>query len=260
MDRRRSVRGTKVKQKNVFFFFFFFFFSHQRKGIIIFALVNVALFAERFYLYCCTEEKMDVFDLFSWGLPIARGAAGPIKFNSAILLFTVMRNFLTFLRSTWVAKLLPLDKNIVFHKGFAWAIAFWVAVHGAAHNMNYFNLSLKDRDLLFWLPKAEEGDPNRIPTWYFAWSTVPGATGHLLVITMAFMYSSAITSIRRPDVRVLLVHAPPLHSVLHSADLPRLSGRARGAERVDVRHRTDHLLRDRARHPHYAAATRTPCW
>jgi predicted ferric reductase len=185
------------------FFFFFFFFSQQQqhskqKGIIIFALVNIALFAERFYLYCCTEEKTPVFDLFSWGLPLARGAAGPIKFNSAILLFTVMRNFLTFLRSTWIAKLLPLDKNIVFHKGFAWAIAFWVAVHGASHNMNYFNLSLKDRDLLFWLPKAEEGEPNRIPTWYFAWSTVPGATGHLLVIIMAFMYSSAITSIRRP--------------------------------------------------------------
>ncbi len=189
---KKKKRKKKKKEKKIRLT------SARSKGIIIFVLINVGLFAERFALYCCTMEKKAVFDIFSWGLPIARGAAGPIKFNSAILLFTVMRNFLTFLRSTWVAKLIPLDKNIVFHKGFAWAIAFWVAVHGAAHNMNYFNLSLTDRDVLFWLPKAEMGEPDRLETWYFAWSTVPGATGHLLVIIMAFMYSSAITSIRRP--------------------------------------------------------------
>jgi predicted ferric reductase len=197
---KRFVRETEKedeKKKKWFSLLFSPVSDHFDAGIIIFVLINVGLFAERFYLYCCTDAKTGTFELFSWGLPIARGAAQPIKFNSAILLFTVMRNFLTFLRSTSVARILPLDKNIVFHKGFAWAIAFWVAVHGAAHNMNYFNLSLLDAKQLPFLPQPEDAN-ERFSTWWFAWQTVPGATGHLLVITMAFMYSSAITSIRRP--------------------------------------------------------------
>ena len=33
---------------------------------------------------------------------------------------TVLRNFLSFLRTTWVSAFIPLDKNIQFHKGIAW--------------------------------------------------------------------------------------------------------------------------------------------
>ena len=44
---------------------------------------------------------------------------------------------------------------------------------------------------------GEAGDPN-ITTWQWAYTLIPGATGHLLVLVMCLMYSSAIASIRRP--------------------------------------------------------------
>lgn len=140
-------------------------------GIVIFILANLACFAERFYHYGFKKEQQVVFNLFGWGLPLARGAALPIKLDCAVLLFvssvdcstnctcfvsvfalsherfhvfkiaifslsdflfgtlthffvvciqTVLRNFLSFLRSTPIAAIIPLDKNIQFHKGIAW--------------------------------------------------------------------------------------------------------------------------------------------
>ena len=114
-----------------------------------------------------------------------------------------MRNFLSFLRTTFLCKFLPLDKNIVFHKGIAWVILFWVLVHMGSHHLNYYRLSTTDRTILAQLTpvKGGVGDP-LITTWQWSYTTIPGATGHMLVFVMALMYSSAIASIRRPMFEV----------------------------------------------------------
>jgi hypothetical protein len=91
------------------------------------------------------------YNVIGIGVPLARGAAGPIRLNCAFILITVLRNFLSWycvsifrailkcwrslewrilrVRGTWVGTYLPIDKNIVFHKGIAWTIAAFATVH-----------------------------------------------------------------------------------------------------------------------------------
>jgi NADPH oxidase len=75
------------------------------------------------------------------GLPIARGAANVINLNCAIILFTVCRNTISGLRSTFLGRIIPFDKNITFHIWIAYSIAFWTLVHVVAHYVNYLNVS-----------------------------------------------------------------------------------------------------------------------
>lgn len=80
------------------------------------------------------------------------------------------------MRQTFLYRFVPFDSNIMFHRRIAWTILFAVYGHGIAHYLNY---SLQDR------PYA------------FAWATLAGVTGNLLVFIMIIMYTTAIDSIRR---------------------------------------------------------------
>jgi hypothetical protein len=76
--------------------------------IIIWILISLALFAERFYCNCgnnanffeyffavYTLIQKQEFAVYGFGLPTARAAAQVLKFNSALLLITVLRNVLS---------------------------------------------------------------------------------------------------------------------------------------------------------------------
>ena len=45
----------------------------------------------------------------------AKAGGGMLNFNCAVILVPVMRNILSWLRTTPVKELLPLDDNIIFH-------------------------------------------------------------------------------------------------------------------------------------------------
>ena len=68
-------------------------------------------------------------ELMGLGVSFARGEAAALKLNCSFILIGVLRNFLSWLRGTWVNNYLPIDKNIIFHRRIGWAIAFWVLVH-----------------------------------------------------------------------------------------------------------------------------------
>lgn len=71
------------------------------------------------------------------GVAIARGCANALKFNCAFILVPVLRNFLSFLRGTWINNFLPIDKNIVFHKYIGALIMLLATGHMLAHYTNY---------------------------------------------------------------------------------------------------------------------------
>lgn len=158
------------------------------------------------------------------GVAIARGAAACIKLDAGIILITVLRNMISVLRRAPFAKYLPLEKNIVFHKGTAWIVAFLAAMHTCAHYINYLSLAaitrgdsqgragdpsvtIEDvnaaltqlrRDVMNYQPFPTD---NTQPT-DFAFGTPTGLTGHIVVMIMVLMYTSAIVSIRRPMFEV----------------------------------------------------------
>jgi predicted ferric reductase len=74
-------------------------------------------------------ERKDVFSILGEGAPFARGSAATIKLNSALMLVTMLRNFLSFIRGTFLGTYLPIDKNIVFHKWIGWTILLFTIIH-----------------------------------------------------------------------------------------------------------------------------------
>lgn len=49
----------------------------------------------------------------------------------------MLRRCLTWLRATWVAKVLPLDQNVVFHQLVGYVVAALATVHTGAHVGNF---------------------------------------------------------------------------------------------------------------------------
>lgn len=161
--------------------------------VVLWVLANIACFGERVYEYVWV--KTEVYALFGEGVWIARGAAAGIKLNAALILMTVLRNFLSFVRGTFLGSYLPIDKNIIFHRYIAWTIAFWSAIHMTAHYFNYLRLS-QTTDLAR-LKALLNANANPDPMT-LAWSTLPGATGHILITIMVLIYSASVKRVRGP--------------------------------------------------------------
>ena len=49
----------------------------------------------------------------------------------------MLRRFLTWLRATWVVRVLPLDQNILLHQIVGYAILCYTLVHTTAHIFNF---------------------------------------------------------------------------------------------------------------------------
>ena len=164
----------------------------------LWALATIFVFAERVYYYI--EIRDDVFGVLSHGVTIARGAAAAIKLNAALLLLTVLRNVITWLRGTFLGTYFPFDKNIVFHRYLAWTILVLAAAHIVAHYFNFNTLSnLETIEDLTVFGFQDSGPPKSAA---LAFSTLPGATGSIVVIIMALMYSSAVKYVRGPQFNV----------------------------------------------------------
>mmetsp|Transcript_2188 Transcript_2188/g.6891 ORF Transcript_2188/g.6891 Transcript_2188/m.6891 type:complete len:553 (-) Transcript_2188:85-1743(-) len=108
---------------------------------------------------------------------IARINGAMLNLNCALILMPVLRNMLTALRRTFLRHVFPFDSNIAFHKLVGWWIAITGLAHALAHYLNY----------------NTTGQP-----WTFGWTTLAGATGHIISIVMVFMYTTAYTPMRRP--------------------------------------------------------------
>lgn len=49
----------------------------------------------------------------------------------------MLRRCLTWLRATWVVRVLPLDQNILLHQIVGYAILFYTLLHTSAHIFNF---------------------------------------------------------------------------------------------------------------------------
>eukprot|EP01113_Clastostelium_recurvatum_P047536 TRINITY_DN849_c0_g1_i1.p1 TRINITY_DN849_c0_g1~~TRINITY_DN849_c0_g1_i1.p1 ORF type:complete len:536 (+),score=150.99 TRINITY_DN849_c0_g1_i1:64-1671(+) len=156
-------------------------------------LANIAVFLEVFFYYWKT--RTEVFEVLGFSGSFARGSAAAIKLNGALIMLTVLRNFLSIIRSSFLSAVIPVDKNIVFHKGMAWAIAFWAGIHMGAHYINYMKLSQLTDGITMARFNLRPPAPS---TNALAFTSSAGSTGHILIIIMVFMYSSATAKVRSP--------------------------------------------------------------
>jgi hypothetical protein len=91
-----------------------------------------------------------------------------------MLLIPVMRNFLTYLRSTAAAEKLPLDDNIIIHKMIAYTIAVSAICHIIFHFLDFAYLQNF---------KAVSYSESLL--------TLPAITGIIVVLLMLCLYMTA---------------------------------------------------------------------
>eukprot|EP00026_Physarum_polycephalum_P003872 Phypoly_transcript_03888.p1 GENE.Phypoly_transcript_03888~~Phypoly_transcript_03888.p1 ORF type:complete len:518 (+),score=83.63 Phypoly_transcript_03888:117-1670(+) len=157
--------------------------------MFLFLGINCGLFVQSFLQY----KNSKFFPVLSYGVCLAKASAACLKFSSAILLLPVCRNFLSWLRGTWVNNFIPIDKNLVFHKFCAWWIAIHTAIHCVAHFWNFYTLSTTPLEDLEKIGFAAV--PSTISLSFYS---LPGTTGHFALLIMVLMYTSAVESVRRP--------------------------------------------------------------
>ena len=116
---------------------------------------------------------------------VARMGGATLNLNCALILVPVLRNCLTWVRKiSFLRDVIPFDSNIRFHKIIAYAIFFAGWVHGLAHYLNY----------------NETGAP-----WTFGWTTLAGATGHVLSLICILIGTAAIDPVRRPNFNIFYI-------------------------------------------------------
>ncbi|RKO91811.1 ferric reductase NAD binding domain-containing protein [Blyttiomyces helicus] len=150
---------------------------------IFWVLLQIGYFAQSYYSLQTATNLTFFRSVIGQGLPMARGAANVINLNCALLLFTVCRNLISMVRTTFLNRLVPFDKNITFHIFIAWCIVFWTYVHVIAHYFNYYNV---ERVLGSHMTAIE-----------LAFVSGPGLTGQVISVAFFLMVTSAVEAVRR---------------------------------------------------------------
>lgn len=92
-------------------------------------VINVVLFADA--MHCYQEQGANL------AVQIARGCGACLNFNGGLILLPLCKSLITWLRHTPLYRVLPLDRPVDMHKGIAYAIIFFSALHIVAHISNY---------------------------------------------------------------------------------------------------------------------------
>ena len=107
--------------------------------ISVWIIVQATLFVLTYLLYR-SPKYTNIYGLLGEGLPIARSSARVLTLNCMLILVVVCRNLISLLRASALNRLVPLDKNITFHKTVGVAIVVFTLIHTFAHFNNFRRL------------------------------------------------------------------------------------------------------------------------
>ncbi|XP_062182578.1 respiratory burst oxidase homolog protein B-like [Phragmites australis] len=160
--------------------------------------ICAGLFAWKFVQY----RRRAVFDVMGYCVCVAKGGAETLKFNMALILLPVCRNTITWIRNrTVVARVVPFDDNLNFHKVIAVGIAVGAGLHIISHLTCDFPRLLHATDAQY-APLAQYfGTPRPNNYWWFVKGT-EGWTGLVMLVLMAIAFTLATPWFRRGRLRL----------------------------------------------------------
>uniref|UniRef100_A0A3P8X2M1 NADPH oxidase 5 n=1 Tax=Cynoglossus semilaevis TaxID=244447 RepID=A0A3P8X2M1_CYNSE len=121
---------------------------------------------------------------------VAKGCGQCLNFNCTFVMVLMLRRCLTWLRATWVVRVLPLDQNILLHQIVGYAILGFTLVHTTAHIFNFVQMS----------------ETSEYSLWEYVFTTRPGigwvqgtasVTGVVLQVLICLMVVCSMTFVRR---------------------------------------------------------------
>uniref|UniRef100_A0A8B9HN90 NADPH oxidase, EF-hand calcium binding domain 5 n=1 Tax=Astyanax mexicanus TaxID=7994 RepID=A0A8B9HN90_ASTMX len=83
-------------------------------------------------------------------LMLAKGCGICLNLNCTFIMVLMLRRCLTWLRATWIVRILPLDQNILLHQMVGYAIVIFTVAHTMAHVMNFITLTQADDSYQLW--------------------------------------------------------------------------------------------------------------
>ncbi|XP_013910660.1 PREDICTED: NADPH oxidase 5 [Thamnophis sirtalis] len=160
-----------------------YWYNNKNKLLLLgsYACVNIILF---------TLAALKQAGSGLW-IVVARGCGQCLNFNCAFILVLMLRRSLTWLRTTWIAKVLPLDLNVILHQLMGYIVGALTLLHMGAHIINFVRLS-----------QAKGG----YRLWEYLFTTRPGIgwihgtaslTGLLLQLLTSLMLVCSTTLVRR---------------------------------------------------------------
>lgn len=183
--------------------------------VCIWLLGNIVMFIYSFLKFSRGKEYFYLRVILGYALPVARGSASCLNLNCMLIMLPICRNLLSFFRGAFRCRFIrrSLDKNIMFHKYFAYMICLQTAIHTGAHcfNLEWFvrahdSSDSELRDFLYalsQLPITENGtyiNPVRIANAepvIELFKLLAGSSGAVITLCLILMVTSATDLIRR---------------------------------------------------------------
>ncbi|KAL2914128.1 hypothetical protein HK105_206386 [Polyrhizophydium stewartii] len=150
---------------------------------VLFWSIQWALFIYGFYKQK-NDPELVVLNSIGYSVYTSRGAGLVLAVDCAALLLPVCRNIIRFFRSSFLNRIVPFDENLYFHRWLAYAMLLFTLIHTNAHYVNFFFVETKLSVLGF---KA----------WNVHYTQWGGATGHIMLVIMFFMYTSAKQEVKQ---------------------------------------------------------------
>lgn len=166
--------------------------------LLLFYVIVVVLFFERFIQYGYLSEHMDLRHVMGVGIAITRGSAASLSFCYAMLLVSMCRNLMTWIRTVGVHEYIPLDSHVKFHKVVAMTALLMTVLHTVGHCVNFFHVTQQPVEHLRCLTKEMQFSGESRPTFfYWIFQTITGSTGLLLWSLCSILYVFAHRRVRQ---------------------------------------------------------------
>ena len=195
------VRAASSSKFMRFIFIFFRYIENYRLHIFwlsIFFLVTMAIFVERSYYYSVEREHAGLRRIAGYGVTVTRGAASAMMFTYSVLLLTMARNFITYLRETIFNNYIPFDSYISFHKIVALTALVFTICHGIGHGINFYHISTQTANDLTCLFREVYHRTHTLPQFtYWLFLTMTGFSAFVLTLVTVIIFVFATQYARR---------------------------------------------------------------
>ena len=164
----------------------------------IYTLVTMAIFVERAYYYSIEREFGGLRRIAGFGVTITRGAASGMMWTYAILLLTMARNFITYLRETIFNYYVPFDAAVSFHKIIALTGLFFTIMHCIGHGINFYSIATQTPGDLTCLFREVYHRTHTLPKFsYWLFLTATGFSAFVLTLVTVIIFVFAVQYARR---------------------------------------------------------------
>ncbi len=172
----------------------------------LFMLITGAIFVERSYYYSVEREHAGLRRIAGYGVTITRGAASGMMWCYSVLLLTMARNFITFLRETIFNNYVPFDSYIEAHKIIALTALFFTIMHAIGHGINFYHIATQTANDLTCIFREVYHRSHVLPKFsYWLFLTMTGFAGFLVTLVTVVIFVFATQYARRYTYRAFWV-------------------------------------------------------